>query len=541
MAHPWPLDGDCLYKILKNLLKLLKTWGAIVNSSSPPPPRDVRFGEFHLHYSDSSVFKNGERIKLTPKEFETLRVLIENRGNLVTKNALIQRVWPDTFIGDTSLTRNISILRKALGHGVIETVPKLGYRFIAPTEEFSENSLGVTVQSGPKFEGSRPLASTPELRDALARMPQRARFSTWMMAAAALVIAITAMLASIWPPGRDLIAGHLNPPVVFKEIPTASREAWQYYLRGRYFWNKRNPEALEEAFRSFRLAIKVDPKFALAYAGLAQAYAVADLTDPRYHARANTYLEGRAAAEQAIALDPNVSSAHAALAQIFRNFERDMAAAEREYVQAIRLDPNDGTAHQWYAEFLSFNGRHEEAISEIDRAHELEPLSPVIAAVCGTIRINARRYEDAMRFNEEALRLDPHYYAVYGNVASVLEGEGRYGDAIDAISKEAEVAGDLNLARIAREEKAAFAHGGAHSLMRLRMRRVLKNTANQPDGSYDVAAAYCRLRHREPCLQWLEKAVNVRSEGILTVKNNPAFDSVRDDPRYVVLLAKFGF
>jgi DNA-binding winged helix-turn-helix (wHTH) protein/tetratricopeptide (TPR) repeat protein len=234
----------------------------------------------------------------------------------------------------------------------------------------------------------------------------------------------------------DLVARRFNGDEKRPKSRPTNSTAFQEYLRGRYFWNKRNPRDLEEAFASFRAAIHDDPQFAPAYAGLAQTYVVADIHDPRAYQNEETYREAREAASHAIALDADLASGHLALAQILRNHDRDMLSAEQEYRKAIELDPTDATAHQWYAEFLAINGRLTDAISEVDRAYELDPLSAVVAAVCGTIRIEARRYEESLPFAYEALRLDPHYYSIYNNIVAAKEGQGRYLEALDAKAKQ---------------------------------------------------------------------------------------------------------
>jgi DNA-binding winged helix-turn-helix (wHTH) protein/tetratricopeptide (TPR) repeat protein len=339
---------------------------------------------------------------------------------------------------------------------------------------------------------------------------------------------------------REVVLRHFAIHHELLDQEKVSSVAFQEYVRGRYFWSKRTPENLDQAFASFRAAIKDDPDFAMAYAGLAQTYAVADIHDSRYHARDETYREARLAAEHAIAIDPTLASAHAALAQILRNHDRNMAAAEREYLKAIELDESDATAHQWYAEFLSINGRHDEAIAQIDRAHELDPLSAVVTAVSGDVRINARRYAEALPFIEDALRLDPHYYNVYNILYQAMWGLKRYPEAVDAFVKQAEASGDASAGLAARQEKAAFVRGGVQAMWRERLRRILKQQ-DSPDQAYNLALIYCHLDEVEPCLSSLEKAVTEHGETVTSTKIDPAFDIIREDPRYDAMVRRFGF
>jgi DNA-binding winged helix-turn-helix (wHTH) protein/tetratricopeptide (TPR) repeat protein len=338
----------------------------------------------------------------------------------------------------------------------------------------------------------------------------------------------------------DVVARRFNGSNPRAKLRPTNSAAFQEYLRGRYFWNKRNPRDLEEAFASFRAAIHDDPQFAPAYAGLAQTYVVADIHDPRVYQNEETYREAREAARHAIAIDADLASGHLALAQIFRNHDRDMLLAEREYRKAIELDPTDATAHQWYAEFLAINGQVTDAISEVDRAHELDPLSAVVAAVCGTIRIEARRYEESLPFADEALRLDPHYYSIYNNIAAAKEGQGRYLEALDAKAKQAEVWGNPVAITAVREEKAVFFEKGVRGLLRERLRRAIEQ-ATPAQGQYAIARYYCQLGDVTHCLDALEKALSEHGEGVTDILINPGFDNARGNARFNALAVRFGF
>jgi len=611
------------------------------------------FGLFRLYPAEGTLTRDGQPLPLTPKEFDTLVTLVEASGRIVKKEELIARVWPDSFVGDSSLARNISVLRKTLGDGLIQTVPRRGYRLSIPVSVDSGDIVPVPGESGKAPPISPETSPTPSDLDqqSLVRFP-----GTFWFRWVAVVLCVLFVSAAVWVPrhsrrrpirsvsiivsalpAQDLqseilteaagesvthtlrravnlkvIAEHTLAPAdqaaavgralgcdgvlliqgerlgdefrirlaaldsnsgdrLWDETVTGrvtdaawvdanvgevvvrrfnadrqtqqqvvSNAAFQDYVRGRYFWNKRTSQDLEQAFASFRSAIQHDPNFALAYAGLAQTYAVADLHDPRFHGRADTYREAREAAQRALALDPRLASAHAALAQILRNYDRDMPGAEREYLKAIELDPGDATAHQWYAEFLSINGRHDEAIAEIDKAHELDPLAAVITAVCGTIRIQARRYAESQPFNYEALHLDPHYYSIYTNVAQAMEGQGRYLEALDALDTQAQISGDKIAAAAAREDRAAYLRGGGRALWQERLRRTLAQQW-EPDQQYILARLYCRLGDVNRCFNMLERSVAERSETVTGIKIDPSFDIVHDDPRYTALVLKFGF
>jgi DNA-binding winged helix-turn-helix (wHTH) protein/tetratricopeptide (TPR) repeat protein len=607
------------------------------------------FGPFRLHPREGTLTRAGEPVPLTPKEFDTLLTLVEAGGRVVCREEIIDRVWPDSYVGDGSLARNISVLRKTLGAQVIETISRRGYRLTMPVSVVSSDTAAPQQQvddirsrgnlSNPALV-LRPSMPYTRLLGILAivlcgmgaSLVVRARQQSNTTPIRSVVVVVSAI------PGDDLqseilaeaagetvvhslrraqtlkiVAAHSLAPsgqavdmgkqfgfdavllvqsertgdkfsvrlemlnsrtgvqlwdetitgrvaeaawiqaevgeVVVRGFDIARQSqtqqiansaAFQDYLRGRYFWNKRTPENLQEAFTSFRAAIQEDPNFALAYAGLAQTYAVADLHDLRYRAREETYREARQAVDRALQIDPRLASAHAALAQILRNHDRDMPGAEREYLTAIQLDPSDATAHQWYAEFLSINGRYDEAIAQIDEAHELEPLSAVVTAVCGFVRVMARRYTESLPYSYEALRLDPHYYSIYSNVDQAMEGLGRYPEALDALAKQAEVSHDPAEAEAVRQDREAFLRGGATALWNQRLKRALRHTDSR-DREYVLAELYCRNGDVEHCLKMLERSVDEHGETVTGIKVDPAFDVLHDQPRYAALVRKFGF
>ncbi|MEE8550854.1 MAG: protein kinase, partial [Gemmatimonadota bacterium] len=230
------------------------------------------------------------------------------------------------------------------------------------------------------------------------------------------------------------LSGETDEPLV--KPPTANLEAYQLYLKGRYLWNKRTQQGLEDAIDYFRRAIVRDGGYALAYAGLADVYLLMgsyrQLPGRDAHAKANE------AADKALALDDTVAEAHASRAQVLRE-ERDWRGAETEYRRAIELNPNYATAHQWYATLLAGFGRNEEAIREIRRAEELHPLSHAIGVTVATVLFLARDYDATIEQLEKTLALEPTFFSAHAWLGIVYAGKGMYDEAIRSVEQAVEL------------------------------------------------------------------------------------------------------
>lgn len=200
---------------------------------------------------------------------------------------------------------------------------------------------------------------------------------------------------------------------------SASPAAYQSYLKGRFFWQKRTKQGLDQAIEYFQQAIRTDPNYALAYAGLADSYALLDdwgETAPR-----DSFPKARAAAEKAIALDDSLAEAHVSLAMVRGAYDWDWGSAEQEFKRAIELNPNYATAHQWYGLFLASLGRFPEAEAEVRRARELDPLSPIVNMALPEVYTWERRDNDAIAEYKKIITLDPSFRGAYGNLAYLYE------------------------------------------------------------------------------------------------------------------------
>jgi TolB-like protein/Flp pilus assembly protein TadD len=317
--------------------------------------------------------------------------------------------------------------------------------------------------------------------------------------------------------------------------PTANPEAHQLYLKGRYFWNKRTADDFKTAISYFQQAIDKDPAFALAYAGLADAY----LLLPAYAVASpkESVPKARAAAEQALKLDNTLAEAHASLGQALFAYDLNLTEADREFRRAIELNPNYATAHHWYAiGVLTPLGRFDDAIAESRRALELDPLSIIINADMGTVLFNARRYDQAIEQFHKTLEMEPDFYYAHWQLGQALEMKGMINEAIAEYEKAAQLNDDplpLGLlahlyAKIGKRDKALE--------ILLRLREISTHRYVAP---YTFALIHLGLGEKDQALQFLERDYEDRDGyNIAFIKIDRFLDPLRGDPRFEALVEK---
>ena len=320
--------------------------------------------------------------------------------------------------------------------------------------------------------------------------------------------------------------------------PTENTEAHQLYLRGRYFWNKRTGADLKKSIDYFNQAIGKDPNYALAYAGLADAYVLL----PAYAEASpkDSLPQAKAAAAKALELDSTLGEAHATLANALVAYDLNLAEANREFRGAIELNPNYATAHQWYAESgLVPLGQFEKAVAEVKRALELDPLSLVINADVGTILTNARRYDQAIEQLRKTVEMDPGFYYAHWTLGNALELKGLTEEAI-AEYKEAIALNDDPLPRALLGHLYAKIGRKNEALANLKQLRELRESSKQRYVSpYNLALIHIGLGQKDEAIQLLEETYEERDGyNIAFLKVEPMLDPLRDDPRFEALVQK---
>lgn len=318
---------------------------------------------------------------------------------------------------------------------------------------------------------------------------------------------------------------------------TDSPEAFQLYLKGRYYWNKRTDEGFVKAVQFFNQALEKDPTYALAYVGLANCYLSGNFTYTNTHPKRVAMVQ--AAMQKALEIDNTLGEANAVLAVNKFFYEWDFANAEREYKRAIELSPNYATAHHWYAEFLAMQGRFDESFAEYNRALELDPLSLAVNTDLGMNYYYARQPGFAINHLKKLKEIDPNYARTYLYLGQIYKSENMFDESIaDYNNYSALTGGDMQVS-LKRSETLGdtFKTSGAKSYWKKSLEFALEN---ENFDSVQMAKIYAQLGERDRAFEFLEKGYIDRSPVLLWLKVSPEFDSLRFDPRFDDLVRRVG-
>ena len=573
------------------------------------------FGPFCLDTRERVLLRDGRRLRLKPKVYETLLALVVRSGHIVDKEELMREVWPDVIVEENNLTGNIFALRRAFaGCDYIETVPRRGYRFTAEVRKvridntnLAETEIQIREPGGARraidslavlpFVNAGADPNMEYLSDGITEsiINNLSGLSTLRVMARNTVFRYKGKEVDVFDVRRELNVGAVltgrvlqvgerliiraelvdaddgsqlwgaqynrQLPDIFEvqeeiaqEISeklrlklterersiltrryTENTEAYQAYLKGRYFWDKRTAEALNIAIEYFRQAIDVDQNYALAYAGLADCYAV--LGNFSFLTPDDSYPKAKTAAIKALEIDDGLAEAHASLAWVKAHYDWDWAGAERKFKRAIELNPAYAPAHYWYALFLSAMERHEEAVAEGRRAQEVEPLSIVPNAVLGWTLFFARRHAEAIEQLRATAEMEPNFLFRWV-LAGAYGQKGMHEEAITELSGAVNVPGNraLSLAMLAHGYAVARRHHEALAVL-AELQEMGKQSYVAP---FFVAIIYAALGDHARAFEWLERAYESRSWGLLWLKVDPSLDSLRADERFTSLLHRVG-
>jgi Tfp pilus assembly protein PilF len=315
---------------------------------------------------------------------------------------------------------------------------------------------------------------------------------------------------------------------------TANPEAYRFYLQGRFYWNKREEKEFRKAVDYFNQAIALDPNYALAYAGLADSYAL--LSGFGFMLPAEAVPKAREFAGRAMAIDDSMAEPHTTLAYVMLGYDYDFVGAEREFKRAIELNPNYATAHQWYGEMLTNAGRFNEAAVEFRRALELEPLSLPFNWDYSRFFYYSRQYDQSLVQHRKTIELDPSFARAHRTLAEVYRVKGDYSNALEERAKFFDLIGQSQNAALIR---ATFAKEGWTGFVRLAI--ASDSPLKESNNSWALAKAYLDIGDKEKALAELSKAYQVRLSSLLWLKVEPQMDPLRSDARYQELLRKIKF
>jgi len=589
---------------------------------------DKHFYEFTPYLLDPAerlLLRHGDPVPLTPKAFDTLRVLVENNGRTVEKEELLKEVWAGAFVEEGNLTVTIFMLRRALGEGkaepkFIQTVPRRGYRFIAPVKEGQSRERPRQPRAGTATAAAAQAGGDDDERVSVAVLPflnvsgdasaeylsdgiTESIINTLSQLPALLVLARSTVFRYKSPDvdpisvGREMnvsavLTGRLiqlgDSLIIRTELvntangcqlwgaqydrrtsallsvqeeisrqiseklrtklsgaeeerlakrPTTSTEAYRTYLKGRYHWNKRTQEGIEKGIEYFQQAIALDPSYALAYAGLADSYALLGAVEYAALPPVEAMRLAREATLKALEIDDTLAEAHASLAYV-HIFDWNWAEAEREYHRSIELNPSYATAHHWYAHYLTAMGRQTEAVIEMRRALALDPLSLPVNSGMGWHYYLTRQYDEAIHEYRKTIELNETFYMAHFLLGMALEQVGSFEEALASYRRAISLSG-ASPAMLA-------APGHAYALLgrRQEARAVLSElhalAARQFVSPYHVAVIHAALGETEQAFDWLSRACDVQSEALIWFAVDPMLDALRPDPRFARIMARIG-
>ena len=314
---------------------------------------------------------------------------------------------------------------------------------------------------------------------------------------------------------------------------TADPEAYQAYLKGRYYWNRRTAENIKKAIEQFKIATDRDPNYALAFVGLADCYVVSN--EYAGVPTSETVPRARSYAERALSLDPQLAEPHATLGWANESLWQ-WAEAEKEFKRAIELNPNYPTAYHWYSIFLRNMGRYDESATIITRAHELDPLSSVISVNVSRVDQVQNNHAASIENSLKIIELDPNFGAAYQYLALSYLKQGRDAEAIAAAEKAVEITkrsgvtlGDLG---------HIYAATGKQTQARSVISELEDQYAHKKAIGQDIAAVYAGLGEKDKAFEWLERDFQVQNDRLPNIRWELQFESLRDDPRFKEMLKR---
>jgi len=628
----------------------------------------LRFGVFEANILARELRKHGTHVRLRGQPYCILAMLLERPGEVVTRDEMRQKLWPaDTFVDfEHSMNSAIKKLRAVLGDSpdnsrYIETIPRVGYRFVAPVQEVPLAGLPapeVPASSSESQTQPKPQVSHwrwPRLVAGGLTLVALAAVATFMwrrahtrpgLAGEKVVLAVLpfsnltgdpsqeyfsdglteemiAQLGQMDPNRMSVIArtsvmhykGSSEPLLqigselgvqyvlegsvrrdsgrvritaqlvrVKDQTPQWSREydrelaglltlqhevaqeiademqvtlgekpesaatlvakpaassgsyvAYDLYLQGRYFLNKRTEEGFQRAAEYFQQAIERDPSYASAYAGLADTDG---LMSTWYVGPQNELMpKGRAAALKALQLDDTLAEAHTSLALIAESYDYDWQTAEKEFKRAIHLDPGYATAHQWYAEYLSWQGRFEEALAESEKARQLDPLSMIIAADHANILYYGRQYDRALAQSRAVLNMDPRAPRADSIIIFSYVQQHKFAEAEEFIEQHEAT---LNDKWLPVKKAVVYGYWGRAADAQKALTKVERFAWKPEERIPTLLVVYSAVGRRDQTIALLRQAVVNHSNAITSMKVDPMYDPLRSDPRFQDVLLRAG-
>ncbi len=510
----------------------------VLRNSDQLPPPPIRFGVFEADLRAGELRRNGIKVRLQDLPFRVLTLLLARPGVVITREEFRQALWPpDVFVDfEQGISSAVMRLRDALRDSAdnpifIETVERRGYRWIGPIH---------SPEPAAPPSSDQPVPPHPSLAPPAHSEPPASRPIAWRKFIYALPLLVLLFAAWIFRPGsHNAEAGPKSTPPAARSLHTpANREAEDFYLKGRFYSNKRTPESLNQAVDAFTQAIARDPNYADAYVGLADCYNL--LREFSAMPPNEAYLKAYAAAKKAVELDPQSADAHASLAFVSMWGMWDARDAEKEFRRAIELDPNNAKAHHWFATFLHGMGRDDEALTEIDIARKLDPHSSSILADKGEVLRGAKQYDQALQILTQLETAEPDFVSPHRYLKFAYFDSGDYPHFIAELRKDGLLSHDA--AKLSQADAAAkgLAAGGELGLQQALLSERIKLYQQGKLSPYYVAQSDARLGDTREALKYLTICVQSHDGLALNLKQDQSFASLRGDPAFAQLMTILG-
>jgi len=498
------------------------------------PPVLVRFGVFEADLRAGELRRNGIKVRLQDLPFRTLALLLTRPGEVITREEFRQALWPPNVFVDfeQGISSAVMRLRDALRDSAdnptfIETIERRGYRWIGPIHP-----------PEPVSDKSQERESLEEQAPPVAPSLPSKSFPWWKAVFALPALAILFALWTFRPGFHDAKASAKSSPVSARNHQPANREAEDFYLKGRFYWNKRTPESLNQALQAFNQAIAHDPNYSDAYVGLADCYNL--LREFSAMPGNEAYFKALAAAKKAVELDTQSSEAHASLAFVTFFGMWDASDAEKEFRRALELDPSNVKAHHWYATFLNAIGRQQEALTEIDLARKLAPDSSSILADQGELLWDAGHREQALQLLKQLEAADPDFVSPHRYLRLAYFETGDYPNYIAELKKDALLTHDAAQSSVADAATTGLAQGGERGFLRAQLSEQKKQYEQGKVSPYFLAQTNARLGNTHEALKYLTICIQSHDEFVLNLGDDQGFASLHRDPAFQQLLAKIG-
>jgi TolB-like protein/Flp pilus assembly protein TadD len=562
----------------------------------------IRFGAFEADFRSGELRKQGVKVRLQEQPFQILQMLLEHPGEVVTREQLRKRIWPDqTFVDfDQGVYNAMKRLRETLEDApenprFIETLARRGYRFIGtisasprqieslavlplenlsrdPEQEyFADGMTEVLITNLAKISALQVVSRTTAMhyKGIHRPLPELARelgvdgIVEGTVMRSGRRVRISAQLVDahsdrhLWAEDYDrhlrdvlelqsevarAIARAIQVKLTLQEQTQLARtrpvdpEAYEAYLKGRYYWNKRSGEGVKKGADYFQPAIEKDPTYAAAYAGLADCAGIAGwwcFVPPEQGCG-----RAKAVARRALEME-ETAEAHTSLGWAILLYDWEFLAAEEEFRRAIELNPRYATAHEWYGLHLVCVGRFDEAWAELKQATELDPLSPIIRVIYSKSLWVGRRNDEALEQAQRAFELDPNFLPSRWNLGYAYDGKGMYDLSIEEFQKAVDLSGGAPT--FVFDLGYEYAVAGKKEAARKVLQQLQQLSKTGYLNACWMAVIYAALEEREEAFRWFEKAYHERSPYMPFLKTWPRLENLHSDPRFQDLLRRLNF